>query len=414
VSLEAPRLARRIGPVGLVLYGLGTTIGAGIYALTGAVAGRAGMAAPLSFLLAAALAGFSALSFAELSGRLPKAGGEAVYVREATRQRWLGTAVGLLVVLAGTASMATIITAFAGYVAAFLPIPEWTSVAIAVASITAIASWGVSQSVKTAGTLTLIEVGGLLLILGFAVSSGALTSTGADLTRAAGALPGPEGPGVSGISGVLAGSLLAFYAFLGFEDMVNVAEEVRDVRHVLPRAILWTLALTAAIYMGVSVVAVRVVPPAELAAADAPLALVFERCGGDPRVLGGIAILAMLNGALVQVLKSARVLYGLSSSGQLPASLGRIHPRTRTPILATLLCGGFAFVLSLRGELEALAEAASVITLVTFSLANLSLLLLERRGPAPSGVLNVPTWVPVAGLVSSLGLIAVSAAERLG
>ncbi|MDJ0786755.1 MAG: APC family permease [Myxococcota bacterium] len=400
MSTDRPRLARRIGPLGLVLYGLGTMIGAGVYALTGVVAGRAGMAAPLAFVLAAALAGFSALSFAELSGRLPRAGGEAVYVREATGLRWLGTTVGLLMVLAGTTSMAAITTAFAGYLSAFVAIPAPVATATALSVITALAVWGVSESVKAAGAMTLIEVGGLLLVVAFALGSGALFAG-----HAPGADAAPLAPEVPGLAGILGAALVAFYAFLGFEDMVNVAEEVRDVRRVLPRAILWTLVIGTAIYVAISIVAVRVVAPGELARSEAPLALVFERSGGDGRLLGGVAIIAMLNGVLVQGVKAARVLYGLATTGQLPAALGSVNPRTRTPILATVLCGGMAIGLAWMGELASLAEAASVVTLVTFSLANLSLLLLKRRGPAPPEVPTFPVWVPLLGLVSSLGLV---------
>ena len=178
---------------------------------------------------------------------------------------------------------------------------------------------------------------------------------------------------------------------------VAVHEDDRDrpqARRVLRRAILWTLALGTGIYVAISVVAVRVVPPEELAVAEAPLALVFERSGGDGRVLGAIAIFAMLNGVLVQVVKSARVLYGLASTEQLPAALGVVNARTRTPILATVLCGGGAIGLALVGELASLAEAASITTLVSFSLANLSLLLLKRQGPPPPEVPSFPAWVP--------------------
>jgi amino acid transporter len=402
---DAPTLLRTVSLPWLVLYGLGTTIGAGIYALMGVVAGRAGLMAPVAFALASLMALLTALSFAELSSRFPRAGGEAVYVSEGLRSQSLSTAVGLMVVIAGLISAATVSVGFVGYLGALIDVPRGAAVAAVVLTIGAVAGWGVRESVTLAGLMTLVEVGGLLMVIGFGWDH-----LGEAPGRAAEMLPA-DGPGLSAVAST---AILAFYAFLGFEDMVNVAEEVHDVRRTLPRGILATLGISAALYIVLAAVAVLAVPPAELAASEAPLSLVFERCGGRPEVLGVIALFALLNGALVQVIKGSRVLYGMGREGSVPARFGRVHPRTRTPLLATgvatMVTGAFALAF----PLAVLAETTSVITLVTFLLANVSLVVVKRAHPRPEGAIVFPVAVPVAGATVSAGLLVFEAVHRLG
>ncbi len=386
-----------------MLYGLGTTIGAGIYALTGVVAGRAGMQTPACFLLASFMALFTALSFAELSSRFPRAGGEAVYVREGFGWSWLSTLVGVLVVLAGLVSAATVSVAFVGYLVELAPVPRLPAVCTLVLLIGAVAAWGVKESVTIAGLVTLVEVGGLLLIAGLGAEHLAALPA-----RALEMLP----QDLPAWRAVASAAVLAFYAFLGFEDMVNVAEEVREVRRVMPRAIVITLLVTAGLYVLLSSLAVLVVPPEELAASTAPLALVFERCGGPPALLGVIALFALLNGALVQMIKASRVLFGLAAQGSLPRWLGRVHPRTRTPLLATVLVTALAGLLAATLPLAALAETTSMITLATFALANLALVLVKLRHEPPEGATVFPLGVPLVGFALSIAFVAIEIASR--
>jgi APA family basic amino acid/polyamine antiporter len=402
---DAPvTLNRSLSLPWLVLYGLGTTIGAGIYALTGVVAGRAGMQAPACFLLASLLALPSALSFAELSSRFPRAAGEATYVREGTGLEWLATLVGLLAVLAGVISAATVCVGFVEYLVVLVPVPALPAVAGVALVIGAVTSWGVRESVTAAGLMTVIEIGGLLAIMAW--GSGELRALPERLPEM---IPNDS----LSLLAVGSGALLAFYAFLGFEDMVNVAEEVQDVRRVLPRAIVLTLVVTAMLYVVLAAIAVIVVPPAELATKGAPLAHVFGQLGGPSGLLGVIALFALLNGALIQVIKSSRVLYGLACQGALPAPLGRIHPRTRTPLLATALATSAVVVLATTFPLEALAEATSIVTLGIFALANLSLVLVKRRSPDAPGAVVYPMAVPIAGCVLSVGIVALEVARRI-
>ena len=400
---ETVELKRSVSLLQLTLYGLGTTVGAGIYALTGVVAGRAGLYAPVSFALAAALAGVTALSFAEMAARFPKSAGEAVYVREGLGSNRLALAVGLLVVGVGIISSAALLNGFVGYLQDFITVPREVSLAVLAVVLFLIAGWGIGPSVTVAGVITVIEVGGLILVI-WAGSDGLADA----LPRWRDFVPG-LGVGVWG--GIFAGAIVAFYAFLGFEDMVNVAEEVRDAPRVLPLGIVLTLGVTLVLYVAVSLSAVAALDPSALAASEAPLRLLFEHGSSlPPQLIGLISLLAIINGALVQVIMASRVLYGLVRQGALPgrlfAPLGRVHPWTRTPVVATALAAALVLVLALGFRIAPLAETTSVITLVIFMTVNLALVRLKMKTPAPAGLFTLPFWLPVLGAgVSALVLM---------
>jgi amino acid transporter len=388
-------LRRRLTLPMITLYGLGTTIGGGIYALVGKVAERAGLYAPISFVVAAVLAAFSALTFAELSSRFPKSAGEAVYVEEGFGSAWLAGAVGWLVVLVGAISAAALSNGFAGYLRVFLPVPAWLALVFIVIVLAAIAIWGIGESVTTAAVVTVVEIGGLVLVIW--AGGGALASLPGRIDEF---MPPFE---FAAWAGIVGGSFLAYYAFVGFEDMVNVAEEVRDVRRVLPLAIVLTLAVTTALYLVVSVVAVAAVPLGELAASDAPLALVWQRgTGSSWPVISAIAVFALVNGALIQVIMAARVLYGMSRQGRLPAVVGRVDTRTQTPVFATVLVAALVLILALGFEIETLAQTTTLVILFVAVLVNGALLRIKLRGPAPAGSVTYPIWVPAGGLIVSV------------
>lgn len=393
-------LSRRLNLPLLVFYGLGTTIGAGIFVLVGKVAGRAGMWAPVSFLAASLLAALSALSFAELVARHPHSAGEAVYVREGLQSHRLALAVGLMVALAGVVSSATIVNGSVGYINAFVRLSQGPGIVLVVALLATLATWGIRESVVAASVFTVLEVGGLVLVV-WAAREGL-----GDLPARAGELLPPLQGGAW--IAVMAGAMLAFYAFLGFEDLVNVAEEAKDVARTMPMAILLTLIISTLLYVLVALAAVLTVAPAELADSDAPLALIYARAtGGGARVISAIAIFAVLNGALIQIIMASRVVYGLATMGELPAGLAWVHPRLRTPVVATGLIAAAVLALALVFPLESLAETTSAIILVVFALVNLSLVAIKRRGdPAPPRVRVYPIWIPGGGFIVSLGFLA--------
>jgi amino acid transporter len=395
-----------------VLYGMGVTIGAGIYVLIGAAAARAGTTAPLAFVLAAVLMGLTGASFAELGGRMPVAAGEAAYVREGFRSERWSAAVGLLVIGIAVIAAAAISVGSAGYVALFVGLPRPVIIAAVVLAMGAIAAWGIKESVMFAGAMTLVEIGGLLVM----VAAGALSGPEV-VTRLPEMLPQPSPAALVGLIGA---SLLAVFAFIGFEALVNVAEELEEPRRTLPRAIFLTLALTTLLYVLVSWVAVVSVPAAELAASDAPLALAFERLtGASPRVMSAIAVVATLNGIIVQIILASRVMYGLARQGALPSSLQEVSPLTRTPLLATAVTAALVLAFALLFPLDRLADVTSRLTLVLFALVNLALIRIKvRERVPPPGIWLAPAWVPWAAFVSCVGLLAadlaVVAASALG
>ncbi len=383
----------------LVFYGIGVTVGAGIYVLTGAVIASTGPLAPVSFLVSALLAGLTALSFAELSVRFPQAAGEAVYVRQGIGGAWLALVVGLGVVSAGTISSAAIVQGFAGYVRVLLDVPYPVLIVGVVALLTLLAIWGIRQAVTVAAVLTLIEVGGLILVIWVA------RDAFGQLGDWWGAVRSGFSPGDVAVIG--SGAVLAFFAFIGFEDMVNVAEEVRDVERVMPRAIIVTLVVTTALYACVALVALLGAGALDIGRSDAPLADLYAEVTGRsalPVVL--IGTLAIINGALIQIIMGSRVIYGLAVQGELPAGLARVHPRFQTPDRATLLVGVVVAAGALLLPLELLARLASLTILSVFLLVNVSLIRLKRRaGPESYRGFSVPLGVPAAGAVACAVLV---------
>jgi len=395
-------LQRRLGLALLVLYGTGITIGAGIYVLIGAVAGHAGLYAPWSFVFAALVMGLTVASYAELSTRFPVSAGEAAYVRAAFNSKALSTATGLLTIVIGVVSSAAVALGSAGYIKQFVDLPHAALVVIVVGVLGAVAAWGILQSVVVASICTIIEVSGLIAIIAAAA--------GAELPLV---LTPPLPFDQAVLSGIAFGSLLAFFAFVGFEDLANVVEEANDPHRDIPRAMVLTLIISTILYVAIALIAVSAVPAAQLAASPAPLALVFRELSSvSPATISLIAIFATLNTVLAQITMAARVVYGMARQGDLPAATGHVHPMTATPLVATALVVAAVIILALFVPFERLAEGTSVATLAVFALVNLALLRLRhRQTPSPHPHVRVPLWVPAAGFIASVALIATSLLE---
>ena len=392
-------LDRSLGLGLITLYGLGNILGAGIYVLVGEVVGAAGMGAPLAFLLAALIAALTAFTYGELSARYPVSAGEAVYVHEAFGLRWLSVCVGLLIAIAGMVSSATLARGFTGYFQVLMDVPDALLIICLVVILGLIAAWGIKNSVRIAATLTVIETGGLVMII--IVAGGNLERVPEELPRM---LPFS---GETALPGLLLGAFLAFFAFIGFEDMINVAEEVERPERNLPLGILIALCVSTLIYLMVVLVALTSVPTEQLAASKAPLALVYAHVtGGSPVVISSIGLMAVINGALVQIIMAARILYGMSIKGWLPRGLGVVHPRTQTPVRATIVITVIVITLALWFPLLQLASAATFLILLVFGLVNLALVVLKRSRPRIAGVIPCPMWVPASGTVASFGLLA--------
>jgi APA family basic amino acid/polyamine antiporter len=392
-------LRRRLSLPLLVLYGIGITIGAGIYVLIGAVAGHAGRYAPWSFLLAAATMAFTVGSYAELATRFPVSAGEAAYVRAAFRSRTASTVTGLITILIGIVSSAAVALGAAGYIAQFIDWPQSAIVLAVLGTLGAVAAWGILESVLLASLFTLIEAGGLIVII--------VAGLHAQVPIAS-ALAVPP---LAALSGVAFASLLAFFAFIGFEDLANVVEEAKMPHRDIPRAMVLTLVISTVLYVAVAAIAVAAVPVDRLAASHAPLSLVFQAVASvSPATISVIAIFATLNTILAQLTMAARVVYGMAKQGDLPGIAGRVHPKTATPLIATALIVAATLALALLVPFERLAEGTSLATLVVFALVNLSLLRLRhRKMHSPGPHVRVPLWVPVAGLATCLAMMAAAA-----
>ncbi|MFK8068573.1 MAG: APC family permease [Gammaproteobacteria bacterium] len=393
------KLKRSLSLPMVVLYGMGTILGAGIYVLIGEVAGVAGINTPLSFFVGAILAGFSSFSYAELSSRFPKSAGEAVYVQEGMGKRWFSIIVGLMVILVGIVSSATIAKGFVGYLHVFYQLPSSLAVSMLIITLGLIAWWGIKESVFIASILTLLELFGLLLIIWIGWDNVDKLPVIWNEIKSQ--------QGLSFLPGVLLGAFLTFYAFIGFEDIVNVAEEVKQPQRTLPAAIILVLIFTTIIYIAVAMAAIVTVSPDQLSGQGAPLSYIYEiGTGNKPVVITLIGMFAVVNGALVQIIMGSRILYGMGNQGWLPTVFSKIHPKTRTPHIATLLVTVATLIFALWLPLVTLAKTTSLITLLIFSFINLALILVKLRDPKPDGVMTYPLWLPIAGFISNLAFIA--------
>lgn len=385
-------LRRSIGVIPLTLYGVGVTVGAGIYVLIGEVARVAGGAAPVSFLLAAIVIMPTALSFAELAVRLPRSAGEALYVKEAFGSLSLSRLIGLMVAIAGIISSAAVAIGATGYLGTLLDLPAPVITSAIILALGAIAAWGVVQTVAFAVVISLLEVAALLWIMGVAAA------TIGDLSPHAIALV-PQG--IAGLSGVSAGLLFAFFAFIGFEDLVNMAEEVKEPDRAIPIAIVATLVITTLLYGAVSFVAVSAMPPHELAASSAPLAALYAKTsGGNPALISAIAVGSTLNTILIQMVMATRVLYGLGREGAIAQAFARVSAKTRTPLLATGAVVVCVLVLALFLPIALLARWTSAVILLVFLVVNLALLRIKSSGGVHAGF-AVPRGVPAMGAAAS-------------
>lgn len=380
----------------LTLYGLGNILGAGIYVLVGKVAGLAGLGTALAFLIAMVVAGLTAFSYMELSGRYPVSASVSVYLHKAFGRRWLSILIGLAMITGGIASAAALSQGFAGYLRLYVDIPTSVASAGILLIIGLIAIKGIKESAFVAAAFTLIEICGLLLIIW--VGRNALTQIGVDdVFRVDPTL---------GVGGVVAGAFLAFYAFIGFEDMVNVSEEVKNPRRTMPLAILFSLIISTVLYILVVVVAVTIVSPRDLSASSAPLALVYERTGTRGVIgLTIIGLIATVNGIIVQIIMGSRILYGLSKQGWIHKRFNQLHEKNQTPAFATIFIVGVMIVATLVLPIVSLAKTTSLLLLSIFVLVNASLISVKRKQKNHNGYITVPMAVPVLGAVSAISLI---------
>jgi len=398
---ETTRLKRSLGLYMLIFYGVGTILGLGIYVLLGKIAGEAGMLAPFSFLIAALIATFTGISYGELSARIPKSAGEVNYVDEAFGRKYLSMLVGWLIILSAIVSTATVVNGYVGYVHVFVEIPDYIIISAIILILGGIAIWGISESAVTITIITTIEIIGILLVIFLA---------GDNLQ----AFPERWPEMVPGFNGadwthIMLGAFLAFFTFIGFQDMVNVAEEAKNPKQDMPRAIIISLAILTFLYLLVSTIAGLGLTPEELDNSDAPLADVLAKEGEHyPQIISGISLIAIINGVLVQIVMIARVLYGMAEKDMAPQLFGKVNKTTRTPVWSTILSAIVILVLALLFDLESLADATNYILIIVFLMINLSLWVIKRRRDKhPEGVRTYPIAVPIVGFFLNLVVLVI-------
>lgn len=382
-----PHLRRVLTFWPLLFYGLGVIVGAGIYVAIGTVINRAGDAAPLSFLLAGITAALTGLCYAELAGRFPEASGSVVYVKHGFGSELLARLTGLVVTATVAVSAASIARGAVTYLSVLVPVSPGLLVVVLIVACTSVAAYGVSESVRLAAALGIMEVAGLVA----ATIAGLIASPELHLRTI---VP----TDLAGWSGTVAGAFIAFFAFIGFETLANLAEEAKDPQRTLPRGILGAIAASIVIYVAVSAATVL-----SDRAADKPLLDVFA--GGGVWLFAVVGFLAVGNGTLVQIVMLARLFYGMARNEQLPGIFGRVNQRTQTPLQATALAGCVVTAAAVVASFEQLLVLANALTLAVFVLVDLSLWRIHRAAPDAAVGFAAPGWVPPAAAVAAAALM---------
>ncbi|ONI78669.1 amino acid permease [Actinosynnema sp. ALI-1.44] len=401
-----PELKRAIGPKLLLFFVVGDILGTGIYALTGQVAGRVGGALWLPFLLAFVIAFLTAFSYLELVGKFPQAAGAALYTHRAFKIQFLTFMVAFAVMCSGITSASSAAIAFGG---TYLPktfgltatMTLTTILAIAfVVLVAAVNFRGVSESVKANVVLTCIELAGLLIIIAvgvFAVASG--DGDPARLTQV-------DTHDQTWLVAITSATSLAFFAMVGFEDSVNMAEECKDPARIFPKAMLWGMVVAATIYILVSVTSSLLVPADELqkSGSNALLKVLDVGAPGFPHVVfSAIGMFAVINSALINMMMASRLLYGMANERIIPRQLGTVHPFRRTPWVSILFTTVIAVILVSTVDISVLGGTTALLLLVVFAIVNIALLVL-RKTKVSHPHFRTPTVIPVIAAVLCLYL----------
>ncbi len=394
------KLKRNItGPL-LFLFILGDVLGAGIYALVGVLSQDVGGVLWAPLLAALVLALLTAGSYAELVTKYPKAGGAAVFAERAFGRPVISFLVGFCMLAAGVTSAAGLALAFAGdYLTTFIDVPAVSAAVVFLGLVACLNSRGISESVKSNVVMTVIELSGLLIVI---IAVAVMVGGGRGDVSRVGQFPDGAVPALA----ILSGAIVAYYSFVGFETSANVAEEIRNPSKVYPVALFGALITAGLVYALVGVASATALDPSDLSASSGPLLAVVAATGvGIPDwVFSAIALVAVANGALLTMIMSSRLSFGMAEHGLLPAALGRVLPRRRTPWVAIVATTAVAMLLTLVGNLSTLAETVVLLLLFVFISTNVAVLVL-RRDTVEHEHFRVWTPVPVLGVASCVLLL---------
>lgn len=405
------QLKQSMGLIGLTLYGIGDMLGSGIYALIGKYAGAMGNTIWLAFLGSAVAAGLTGLTYASLGSRYPRAAGAAYVTHRAFNLPMLSYVLGLAIMASGLTSMATATHGVARYTLGLFGATEdspWRLIIMAafILIVTLINFRGIKESTWSNIICTLIEVGGLTVIVLFGVRYwGSVNYFETPMILNHGESTGVR-EAISPVF-VLSGAVLTFYSFVGFEDMLNVSEEVINPRRVFPLGVILAVVFTTLIYMAVAITAVSVIPHEQLAKSPSPLVDVVRVAAPwfPPVVFTGVSIFAIANTALLNYIMGSRLVYGMARHGMLPAVLARVHSKRQTPHIAILTLMVIVSVLVFTGNIKQLASATGVLLLTAFAVVNVAWIILSRRPGEPKGGFEVHWIVSAGGAVVCTALI---------
>ena len=393
-------LKRVLGLWALVAFGVGDILGSGVYALVGKIAGTVGPAAWISYVVAAVLAGLTGFTYAELTSRFPKAGGAAHYTQEIFRNSFITFLVIFFVALSGLFSFATASHTFAQYALHFMEgepgiLQNYLMPLMFVLVVGYVTARGILLSSFANVICSIIEVAALAIIIVLG-----LRFLGNVNYLEFAPVPDTQSFGTAGL--VMSTAAVAFFAFIGFEDMANLAEEAKDPQRSLPIAICLAIVITSIIYILIVLVAVSVVPYTELRDSTAPLILVLQRAapGFPEQIYSIVPAFAVFNTGLLNLLMASRLLYGMARGpkGQLPRVLAYVHPKWQTPVIALVLAALIvvAMVCS-TANVSTLANGTTTFLLIVFALLHQGLIVAKRRKIGDDPRFRIPAVIPVLG-----------------
>lgn len=395
---EKQGLARHIGLFALIVYGIGDMVGAGIYGTIGVAAGKMGNAVWLAFLVSMAAAMFTGLSYANLASRYPRAAGAAYVTQRAFSWQFLSYVVGLAVVCSGLTSMAAGSHAFAKALRPLVGMPPIWVIFLAFILVLAVINFrGIKECVWVNMVCTAVEAGGLLFVIAVSIPYWGSVNY----------LEVPPDAGGLTLPLVMTGAVLTFYAFVGFEDLLNLSEEVKKPERTMPWGIILAVGITTVLYILVSIAAVSVVAYHDLAHAGAPLAAITNVAAPwlPPITFTAITLFAVANTALMNFIMGSRLVYGMAKQGLMPRWLGEVHASRKTPHRSILILALIVAALAFVGDIAALASATSLLLLLVFALMNAALIVLKLRPQEEKGHFEVPLLVPCIGFLICTALV---------
>lgn len=389
---DSPKLEKSLGLFETTMYGVGIILGAGIYALLGEGAGIAGNSVWLSFIIGAVVAAFTGLSYCELSSLIPKEAAEYNYTKKAFNKH-AGFVVGWVLLLAMIIAGATVSIGFAGYFNSILSTPVLPIASAIIIGFSLLNLWGIKESSNFNIVATLIEAGGLVLVIVVGIL---FFNPNTDLFLSP-----------TGFYGVMSGAVLMFFAFIGFEDIANMSEETKNAKKIIPRALIFSLIISTTLYILVAISAVSVVGWEVLSTSSAPMSTILGSVFGPQGafLMSLIALFSTGNTILISLIVASRMIYGMARDASLPKILSKVHNKTRTPYIAVILVMALALFFVLLGDITLIAKMTTTSIFVAYLFVNASMIRLRYSAPEEKREFKVPLNIGKFPIIAGLGFV---------